>query len=115
MLEDYKNALKSGQRAYRACVARGQSPYLAVLDDILVNVNIVAQEPLGLAAGVQKQTAQAPKNLCGYGRGSKFRTHGTRFWRPLLYQLSYTPMWSCYPDSNWRPHPYQGCALPTEL
>ena len=23
--------------------------------------------------------------------------------------------WSCYPDSNWRPHPYQGCALPTEL
>ena len=48
MLEDYKNALKSGQRAYRACVARGQSPYRAVLDDILVNVNIVAQEPLGL-------------------------------------------------------------------
>ena len=46
----------------------------------------------GLAAGVQKQTAQAPKNLCGYGRGSKFRTHGTRFWRPLLYQLSYTPI-----------------------
>ena len=48
MLEDYKSALKAGQRAYRACVARGQSPYLAVLDDILVNVNIVAQEPLGL-------------------------------------------------------------------
>ncbi len=48
MLEDYKNALKAGQRAYRACVARGQPPYLAVLDDILVNVNIVAQEPLGL-------------------------------------------------------------------
>ena len=23
--------------------------------------------------------------------------------------------WSCYPDSNWRPHPYQGCALPAEL
>ncbi len=33
MLEDYKNALKAGQRAYRACV-RGQPPYLAVLDDI---------------------------------------------------------------------------------
>ena len=48
MLEDYKSALKNGQRAYRACVARGQSPYLAVLDDILVNVNIVSQEPLGL-------------------------------------------------------------------
>lgn len=48
MLEDYKNALRAGQRAYRACIARGLSPYLAVLDDILINVNIVAQEPLGL-------------------------------------------------------------------
>ena len=48
MLEDYKSALRAGQRAYRACVARGQSPYLAVLDDILVNVDIVSQEPLGL-------------------------------------------------------------------
>ena len=27
-----------------------------------------------------------------YGRGSKNRTHNLRFWRPLLYQLSYTPM-----------------------
>ena len=26
------------------------------------------------------------------GRGSKIRTHDTRFWRPLLYQLSYTPV-----------------------
>ena len=23
--------------------------------------------------------------------------------------------WSCQCDSNARPHPYQGCALPTEL
>ena len=36
MIEDYRSALRAGQRAYRACVARGQSPYLAVLDDILV-------------------------------------------------------------------------------
>ena len=48
MMEDYKAALRAGQRAYRACVARGQSPYLAVLDDILMNVNIVSQEDLGL-------------------------------------------------------------------
>ena len=26
------------------------------------------------------------------GRGRRIRTLGTRFWRPLLYQLSYTPM-----------------------
>ena len=48
MLEDYRNALRAGQRAYRACMARGQSPYLAVLDDLLTGVDIVAQEPLGL-------------------------------------------------------------------
>ena len=29
-----------------------------------------------------------------YGRGRRTRTLGTRFWRPLLYQLSYTPMYS---------------------
>ena len=47
-LEDYKNAYRAGVRAYRAAVARGQSPYLAVLDEILNGVDIVAQEPLGL-------------------------------------------------------------------
>ena len=40
MLEDYRNALRAGQRATRAAQARGQSPYLAVLDDILRGVNI---------------------------------------------------------------------------
>ena len=28
------------------------------------------------------------------GRGRRTRTLGTRFWRPLLYQLSYTPIFS---------------------
>ena len=27
------------------------------------------------------------------GRGRRDRTLGTRFWRPLLYQLSYTPIY----------------------
>ena len=27
-----------------------------------------------------------------FGRGRRIRTLGTRFWRPLLYQLSYAPM-----------------------
>ena len=31
-----------------------------------------------------------PQNF--YGRGRRIRTLGTRFWRPLLYQLSYTPI-----------------------
>ena len=29
--------------------------------------------------------------LCKIGRGRRIRTLDTRFWRPLLYQLSYTP------------------------
>ena len=32
------------------------------------------------------------KDLFFYGRGRETRTPGTRFWRPLLYQLSYTPI-----------------------
>ena len=27
-----------------------------------------------------------------FGRGRRTRTLGTRFWRPLLYQLSYAPI-----------------------
>ena len=48
MLEDYRSALRAGQRAYRARIAHGQSPYLAVLDDVIKGVDIVAQEQLGL-------------------------------------------------------------------
>ena len=36
-----------------------------------------------------------------FGRGTKARTLDTRFWRPLLYQLSYTPKW-CMFDSAVR-------------
>ena len=47
-MEEYKSALKAGQKDYRAHVARGQNPYRPVVYDILVNVEIVATEPLGL-------------------------------------------------------------------
>ena len=32
-----------------------------------------------------------PHKISLNGRGSRIRTHGPRFWRPMLYQLSYTP------------------------
>ena len=35
------------------------------------------------------------KPLIFLGRGSKIRTHDPRFWRPMLYQLSYTPVNYC--------------------
>ena len=33
----------------------------------------------------------------------------------LLTFVGGISFWSSHPDSNWRPHPYHGCALPTEL
>ena len=48
MLEDYRNAQRAGLRACRASQAKGQSPYLTVLDDLLADEKIAAQEPLGL-------------------------------------------------------------------
>ena len=41
----------------------------------------------------QPQNAKKPPfRTAVFGRGSKIRTHDTRFWRPMLYQLSYTPI-----------------------
>lgn len=48
MLEEYRNAIKAGRREYRIRTEKGKSPYLAVLDDLIAHVDIVAQEPLGL-------------------------------------------------------------------
>ncbi len=57
-----------------------------------------------------------------HGRGRRIRTLGTRFWRPLLYQLSYTPkslgvvppaipLWWAFGDSNPGPIGYEPTAL----
>ena len=58
-------------------------------------------------------------HLCGwfcFGRGRRDRTLGTRFWRPLLYLLSYTPIkikkkWWGFRDSNPGPTGYEPVAL----
>lgn len=57
MLEEYRNAMKAGRRTYRARTERGQSPYLTVLDDLIANVDIVSQEPLGLVEIPAEQIA----------------------------------------------------------
>ena len=46
----------------------------------------------------QKSDEKVPKLYSfgtSSGRGRRNRTLGTRFWRPLLYLLSYTPISSC--------------------
>ena len=46
-IECYQKALRQGQRDYREKMNAGQSPFLPVLDDILQNVPVENQIPLG--------------------------------------------------------------------
>lgn len=46
--EDYKEALKAGQREYRRAVSRGMYPYLPVLDEIIRSAQIETEINLGL-------------------------------------------------------------------
>ena len=55
-------------------------------------------KPFGLATSLVRgrqdggRKQKTPAEIGGsHGRGRRIRTLGTRFWRPLLYQLSYTP------------------------
>ena len=48
-----------------------------------------------------------------HGRGRRLRTLGLRFWRPSLYQLSYSPIWNwwAFRDLNPGPTGYEPVAL----
>ena len=50
-------------------------------------------------------TEKEPAALAGWRRQASHAVQGR--WSALL--------WSPPPESNRRPHPYHGCALPTEL
>ena len=47
-LLQYKDALKRGQKFYRAAVARGQHPFPAVLDNIIDESNVTGRVSLGI-------------------------------------------------------------------
>ena len=64
---------------------------------------------VGSTLGIISHTTCVVKTF--YGRGRKIRTLDTRFWRPLLYQLSYTPVWWAFGDSNPGPDGYEPSAL----
>ena len=60
-------------------------------------------------------------SACGSRCGSKLShtvTHRLNWQKSkeeVLFSRENRTSWSCWADSNRRPHPYQGCALPTEL
>ncbi len=47
-LYDYVGALRLGRKQYQSAVAKGEYPYLPVLDDILANTDIVSEVNLGV-------------------------------------------------------------------
>ena len=47
--EDYSKAQKSGMKSYKAALAKGKSPYLPVLDEILDLADIDYEIPLGIS------------------------------------------------------------------
>ena len=47
-MEEYKKALRQGQRDYRSCLAQGIYPYLQVLNEIMPNLEEAKRVELGL-------------------------------------------------------------------
>ena len=45
---EYSEALKQGKKEYRARIAKGQFPYLPVLDEILSEADIKTEQYMGL-------------------------------------------------------------------
>lgn len=45
---EYSEALKLGKKEYRARIAKGQFPYLPVLDEILPEADIQTEQNMGL-------------------------------------------------------------------
>lgn len=45
---EYSEALKLGKKEYRARIAKGQFPYLPVLDEILSEADIKTEQNMGL-------------------------------------------------------------------
>ena len=65
----------------------------------------------GITLPINTRKKQTSQRVVCFGRGRKARTLDTRFWRPLLYQLSYTPIWWAFGDSNPGPDGYEPSAL----
>ena len=91
--EDYRSALRLGQKEYRACVGRGDYPYLQVLDELLAHASIQGEESLGLVSIPLEQVA-GTKTL---GRQAAF----ARNYMPLLEDDSeFSAKWSNLCDAH---------------
>jgi hypothetical protein len=70
------------------------------------------------ASPKQRMAAILKQQMRKFGGAERDRTVDPLLAKQVLSQLSYSPMsgqlrprWWAWVDSNYRPHPYQGCAL----
>ncbi len=76
----YREALRMGQKEARACTARGESPYLPALDDMISGESYTACESLGLI--------QVPVELIVGTKSAGRTTAFARNYMPLLEEKS---------------------------
>lgn len=90
---DYRNALRLGQREYRACVSRGEYPYLQTLDELLAHEKLRGESSLGLVEIPMEQIA-GTKTV---GRQSAF----ARNFMPLLEEdTEFSAKWIALSDAH---------------
>lgn len=75
-MEEYSKARKAALKQYRSATLSGNSPYPAVLDDILSNTDTVGEQPLGLC--------EIPLDMIAGTKTSNRKTAFTRDFLPLL-------------------------------
>ena len=63
--------------------------------------------------GTRPEHTRTEQMLPKVGGADRDRTGDPLLAKQVLSQLSYSPLyeWWAWVDSNYRPHPYQGCAL----
>lgn len=91
--EEYTKALKSGKREVALRTARGENPYLAVLDDIPEAANSIMEYPLGL---VQIPT----ENIVGTKTDGRSHAFAANFMPILGENTEFALKWSTLCESH---------------
>ncbi len=94
MIDEYLSALRQGKKEYKARITEGEKPYLPALDDIVSDVDVLVQQPLGLMeipveliAGTKMQARQnsfAPGFLPLLDADSEFAVKWSNLYRTQI-------------------------------
>ena len=104
-------------------IAKPAVPASADRKTCSLRINGMPARPQAAKGGEDAQNRQtgkqAPEHRPCPGGAERARTADPLLAKQVLSQLSYSPVtnlateWWAWIDSNYRPHPYQGCALTT--